>query len=78
MRAFTHLSRKGTFDIREETKTAQNNNIIDSNMKNNRARVARFLTNFLTIFGKYLFGRRFEIWNFRNICSKMSCLPALS
>ena len=25
---------------------------------------------------KYLFGRRFEIWNFRNICCKSSCLPA--
>ena len=29
-----------------------------------------------TIFGKYLFGRWFEIWNFRNICCKISCLPA--
>ena len=29
-----------------------------------------------TIFGKYLFGRRFEIENFRNICCKISCLPA--
>ena len=29
-----------------------------------------------TIFGKYLFGRRFEIYNFRNICCKISCLPA--
>ena len=28
-----------------------------------------------TIFGKYLFGRRFEIQNFRNICCKISCLP---
>ena len=28
------------------------------------------------IFGKYLFGRRFEIYNFRNICCKISCLPA--
>ena len=28
------------------------------------------------IFGKYLFGRRFEIYNFRNICWKLSCLPA--
>ena len=26
--------------------------------------------------GKYLFGRRFEIQNFRNICCKISCLPA--
>ena len=26
------------------------------------------------IFGKYLFGRRFEIENFRNICCKISCL----
>ena len=29
-----------------------------------------------SIFGKYLFGRRFEIWNFRNICRQISCLPA--
>ena len=29
-----------------------------------------------TIFGKYLFGRRFEIYTFRNICCKISCLPA--
>ena len=29
-----------------------------------------------TIFGKSLFGRRFEIYNFRNICCKISCLPA--
>ena len=31
-----------------------------------------------SIFGKYLltFGKRFEIWNFRNICCKISCLPA--
>ena len=29
-----------------------------------------------SIFGKYLFGRRFEIYNFRNICCKISCLPA--
>ena len=28
------------------------------------------------IFGNYLFGRRFEIYNFRNICWKISCLPA--
>ena len=28
------------------------------------------------IFGKYLFGRRFEIQNLRNICCKISCLPA--
>ena len=28
------------------------------------------------IFGKYLFGRRFDIYNFRNICCKISCLPA--
>ena len=28
-----------------------------------------------SIFGKYLFGRRFEIRNVRNICCKMSCLP---
>ena len=28
------------------------------------------------VFGKYLFGRRFEILNFRNICCKISCLPA--
>ena len=27
-------------------------------------------------FGKYLFGRRFEIQNFRNTCCKISCLPA--
>ena len=27
-------------------------------------------------FGIYLFGRRFEISNFRNICCKISCLPA--
>ena len=26
-----------------------------------------------SIFGKYLFGRRFEIYNFRNICCKISC-----
>ena len=30
----------------------------------------------MSIFGKYLFGRRFEIQNFRNICCKTSCLPA--
>jgi len=29
-----------------------------------------------SIFGKYLFGRQFQIWNFRNICCKISCLPA--
>ena len=29
-----------------------------------------------SIFEKYLFGRRFEIYNFRNICCKISCLPA--
>ena len=29
-----------------------------------------------SIFGKYLFGRRFEIQSFRNICCKISCLPA--
>ena len=29
-----------------------------------------------SIFGKYLFGRRFEIQNFRNISCKISCLPA--
>ena len=29
-----------------------------------------------TIFGKYLFGGRFEIYNFRNICCKISCLSA--
>ena len=29
-----------------------------------------------SIFGKYLFGRRFEIQNFWNICCKISCLPA--
>ena len=29
-----------------------------------------------SIFGKYLFGRRFETWNFRNICCKISCFPA--
>ena len=29
-----------------------------------------------SIFRKYLFGRRFEIENFRNICCKISCLPA--
>ena len=29
-----------------------------------------------SIFGKYLFGRKFEIYNFRNICFKISCLPA--
>ena len=28
-----------------------------------------------TIFGKYLFGRRFEIQNFRKICCKIYCLP---
>ena len=27
-------------------------------------------------FGKYLFGGQFEIWSFRNICCKISCLPA--
>ena len=27
-----------------------------------------------SIFGKYLFGRRFEIWNLWNICCKISCL----
>ena len=26
--------------------------------------------------GKYLFGRRYEIYNFRSICCKISCLPA--
>ena len=26
--------------------------------------------------GKYLFGRRFQNQNFRNICCKISCLPA--
>ena len=26
--------------------------------------------------GKYLFGRRFEIWNFRSNCCKISYLPA--
>ena len=30
----------------------------------------------MSIFGIYLFGRRFEISNFRNICCKISCLPA--
>ena len=29
-----------------------------------------------TIFGKYLFQRRFAIYNFQNICCKISCLPA--
>ena len=29
-----------------------------------------------SIFGKYLFERRFEIYSFRNICCKISCLPA--
>ena len=29
-----------------------------------------------SIFGKYLFGGQFEIWSFRNICCKISCLPA--
>ena len=29
-----------------------------------------------SVFGKYLFGRRFEIYNFQNICCKISCLPA--
>ena len=29
-----------------------------------------------SIFRKYLFGRQFEIWNFRNICCKINCLPA--
>ena len=29
-----------------------------------------------SIFGKYLFGRRFEIQKFRNICCKISCLLA--
>ena len=28
-----------------------------------------------SIFGKYLFGRRFEIQNFQNICCKISYLP---
>ena len=28
------------------------------------------------IFGKYLFGRWFGTYNFRNICCKISCLPA--
>ena len=28
------------------------------------------------IFGKYLYGRRFEIQNFRNIFCKIFCLPA--
>ena len=28
------------------------------------------------IFGKYLFGRQFEIWNFRNIVVKfLACVP---
>ena len=26
--------------------------------------------------GKYLFGRRFEIYNFRNVCCKISCVHA--
>ena len=30
----------------------------------------------MRIFGKYLFGRQFAISNFRNICCKISCLPA--
>ena len=30
----------------------------------------------VNFFLKYLFGRRFEIQNFRNICCKISCLPA--
>ena len=29
-----------------------------------------------SIFGKYLFGRRFKIQHFRNISCKISCLPA--
>ena len=29
-----------------------------------------------SICGKYLFGRQFEISNFRNICCKISCSPA--
>ena len=29
-----------------------------------------------SIFGKYLFGGRFEIYNFRNICCNIFCLPA--
>ena len=29
-----------------------------------------------TIFGKYLFGRRFVLYNFRNICCYIPCLPA--
>ena len=29
-----------------------------------------------SIFGKYLFGRWFKIYSFRNICCKLSCLPA--
>ena len=29
-----------------------------------------------SIFGNYLFGRRFEILNFRNICCNIPCLPA--
>ena len=28
-----------------------------------------------SIFGKYLFGRRFEMQNLRNIFCKISCLP---
>ena len=29
-----------------------------------------------SIFGKYLIGSRFEIYNFRNICCKIFCLLA--
>ena len=29
-----------------------------------------------SIFRKYQFGRQFQIWNFRNISCKISCLPA--
>ena len=33
-------------------------------------------THATSIFGKYLFGRLFEIQNFRNISCEISCLPA--
>ena len=48
----------------------------------NRLSINFTKTNFMiqghptTIFGKYLFGRRFKIYTFRNICCKISCLPA--
>ena len=38
--------------------------------------LANFQGHPTSIFGKYLFGRRFEIQNFQNICCKISCLSA--